>query len=184
MAATPDRFRFCPKAQRGASWSALRDADPSASVTWITDAVAGFGERLGVVLLSVPKTTPRDDAALGRFLEAWPRSVRLALELRDPSWADDAVHARLAEHGVALVATDVDGADEPDMRHVGGILYLRLRRTTYAPERIAAWSDRLAPFLDDGIDAYVFFRHDEDGSSAIAAETLAALSARSVAGNP
>jgi uncharacterized protein YecE (DUF72 family) len=136
------------------------------------------------VLLSVPKTTPRDDAALGRFLEAWPRSVRLAVELRDPSWADDAVHARLAEHGVALVATDVDGADEPDLRRVGGMLYLRLRRTTYAPERIAAWSDRLAPFLDDGIDAYVFFRHDEDGSSAIAAETLAALSARSAAGNP
>ncbi len=174
VAATPSPFRFCPKAQRGASWSALRDEDPTASVTWITDAIAGFGDRLGVVLLSVPKTTKRDDAALARFLAAWPPAIGLAVELTDPSWADDAVHGLLAEHGVALVATDVDGADEPDLRRIGETLYLRLRRETYSPDRIAVWADRLAPFLEDGLDAYVFFRHDADGSSALAAEALAA----------
>jgi uncharacterized protein YecE (DUF72 family) len=174
VAATPAHFRFCPKAQRGASWGAFRDEDPSASVTWITDAIAGFGDRLGVVLLSLPKTTRRDDAALARFLAAWPPAVGLAVELTEPSWADDAVHARLAEHGVALVATDVDGADEPDLRRIGGALYLRLRRAAYGPDRIARWGDRLAPFLEDGLDAYVFFRHDDDGGSALHAEGLAA----------
>ena len=172
VAATPDHFRFCPKAQRGASWSALREADPAPSVAWITDAVARFGSRLGLVLLSLPKMVTRDDEALARFLAAWPASVGLAVELMDPSWADDAVHARLAEHDVALVATDVDGADEPDLRRIGGSLYLRLRRTGYESDRIAAWADRLAPFLEDGLDVYAFFRHDDGGASALAAEAL------------
>ena len=30
------------------------------------------------------------------------------------------------------------------------------------------------PFLDDGMDAYVLFRHDEDGTSAVRAEAFAA----------
>jgi uncharacterized protein YecE (DUF72 family) len=182
VAATPIEFRFCPKAQRGASWSALRDADPAPSVAWISDAVAGFGTRLGLVLLTLPKTVGRDDDALGRFLAAWPRSVGLALELLDPSWADDAVHVRLAEHGVALVATDVDGVDEPDLRRIGRALYLRLRRTEYDRDRIAAWADRLAPFLEDDLDAYAFFRHDDDGASALNAEALASMLDRFVPG--
>ena len=31
-----------------------------------------------------------------------------------------------------------------------------------------------SPFLDDGMDAYVLFRHDEDGTSALHAEGFAA----------
>ena len=173
LAATSADFRFCPKAQRGAAWSALRADDPAASVAWLTDAVARFGPRLGVVLLSVPKTVTRDDAALARFLDAWPRSIGLAVELADPSWADDAVMERLLEHGVALVATDVEGPDEPDLRRTGEVLYLRLRRPDYDADRLAAWAARISPFLEDGLDVYVFFRHDEDGASALQAEALA-----------
>jgi uncharacterized protein YecE (DUF72 family) len=173
VAATPETFRFCPKAQRGASWGAFRSDDPAPSVGWLTGAVAGFGDRLGPVLLSLPPVVTRDDAALVRFLTAWPRSLGLALELAHPSWTDDAVHAILAEHGVSLVATDVDGPDEPDLRRSGRALYLRLRRREYDDEALARWSDRLAPFLEDGLDAYVFFRHDEDGTSALRAEALA-----------
>jgi uncharacterized protein YecE (DUF72 family) len=175
VAATPETFRFCPKAQRGASWGAFRAEDAGASVAWLTGAVEGFGSRLGLVLLSLPATVKRDDVALARFLGAWPRSVGLAVELADPSWADDEVYERLDEHGVSLVSIDVDDRDEPDLRRIGGTLYLRLRRRTYSPDDLARWADRLAPFLEDGLDAYVFFRHDEDGTSARRAEALAEL---------
>jgi uncharacterized protein YecE (DUF72 family) len=51
-------------------------------------------------------------------------------------------------------------------------LYLRLRRETYDDVALDAWADRLVPFLDDGRDAFVFFRHDEHGESALRAESL------------
>jgi uncharacterized protein YecE (DUF72 family) len=175
VAATPEHFRFCPKAQRGASWGAFRGDDPIPSVAWLTGAVEAFGTRLGLVLLSIPPTVKRDDDALDRFLDAWPRSVGLALELADPTWADDAVFAGLARHGVALVATDVDDADEPDLRRIGDALYVRLRRRAYDEADLARWAARLEAFLDDGLDVYAFFRHDEDGTSALRAEALGRL---------
>jgi uncharacterized protein YecE (DUF72 family) len=175
VAATPEGFRFCPKAQRGASWGAFRSEDPAASVAWLTGAVEGFGARLGLVLLSLPPTVKRDDAALERFLAAWPSSVGLAIELADPAWADDEVHALLSQHHVSLVATDVDDADEPDLRRIGEALYVRLRRRTYDEASLARWAARIEPFLSDGLDVYAFFRHDEDGASALRAERLAAL---------
>ena len=48
----------------------------------------------------------------------------------------------------------------------GRFLYLRLRRHDYAQDEIAAWADRLEPFLAAGDDAFVFFRHDEVGRGA------------------
>jgi uncharacterized protein YecE (DUF72 family) len=51
----------------------------------------------------------------------------------------------------------------------GPFLYLRLRRTDYDETALDAWARRLVPFLDDGADAYVLFRHDADGTSAIRA---------------
>jgi uncharacterized protein YecE (DUF72 family) len=175
VAATPEDFRFCPKAQRGASWGAFRADDPAAAVEWLTGAVEPFGPRLGRVLLSVPANVKRDDAALARLLAGWPSSIGLALELADPSWADDDVYARLSAEGIALVATDVDGADEPDLRRIGGALYVRLRRQVYDDASLARWAARIEPFLEDGLDVYAFFRHDEEGTSALRAEALGAL---------
>ena len=56
----------------------------------------------------------------------------------------------------------------------GPFLYLRLRRTAYSDEDLDAWAARVAPFLDAGLDAYAFFRHDETGISPGRAMALAA----------
>ena len=84
----------------------------------------------------------------------------------------------LREGGAALVATDVDDADEPPLRRIGAFLYLRLRRTVLTDTDVTAWSERLRPFVDDGMDTYVFFRHDHDGASAVRAELLQRLLGR------
>jgi uncharacterized protein YecE (DUF72 family) len=74
-----------------------------------------------------------------------------------------------------LCTTDLDDADGlPDIRRTGPFLYLRLRRTAYGEAELDAWARRLVPFLDDGMDAFVVFRHDEDGTSALVAEGFAA----------
>ncbi len=168
---SPD-FRFCPKAQRSTSWRAFAEPDPTDSIRWLTDALTGFADRLGSVLLSLRASVERDDETLERTLAAWPSDVPLALELLHLSWFVDEVRERASSHGVTLVATDLEGRDEPKLHDGGGFAYLRLRREVYAVGDIERWALRLEPILAGGTDVYVFFRHDEDGQMALNAETL------------
>jgi uncharacterized protein YecE (DUF72 family) len=175
LAATPDDFRFAVKAQRGSSFRALQ-VDPVESVAWLTTPLRRFGERLGTILFRVPDGVVRSDERLAGLLSAWPADLPLALEFQDPSWHVDEVYGAARDAGAAIVTTDLDVDAEPPMiRRSGTFLYLRLRRADYAPDDLARWLDRLEPFLADGIDAYVYFRHDEVGRGAELALELAAL---------
>jgi uncharacterized protein YecE (DUF72 family) len=173
--ATRDDFRFAVKAQRGSSWRALQ-VDPADSVAWLTTPLRRFGERLGTILFRVPDGVVRSDERLAGLLSAWPADLPLALEFQDPSWHVDEVFGAARDAGAAIVTTDLDVDPEPPtIRRSGPFLYLRLRRADYAPDELARWLDRLEPFLADGIDAYVYFRHDEVGRGAELALELAAL---------
>jgi uncharacterized protein YecE (DUF72 family) len=175
LAATPDDFRFAVKAQRGSSFRALQ-VDPVESVAWLTTPLRRFGERLGAILFRVPDGVVRSDERLAGLLSAWPTDLPLALEFQDASWHVDEVYGAARDADAAIVTTDLDVDAEPPMiRRSGPFLYLRLRRPDYAPDELARWLDRLEPFLADGIDAYVYFRHDEVGRGAELALELAAL---------
>jgi uncharacterized protein YecE (DUF72 family) len=178
LAATPPTFRFAVKAQRGSSWRAL-GVDPGTSVPWLTTPLRRFGERLGTVLFRVPVEIERDDARLAALLDCWPRDVPLTLEFQHPSWHVDETFGALVKVGAVLCVTDLDDLDEPPtIRRTGRFLYLRLRRTGYDETELAAWAARLEPFLAAGDNAFVFFRHDADGVSAIRALRLASLLGR------
>jgi uncharacterized protein YecE (DUF72 family) len=173
--AVPASFRFVVKAQRGASVRALH-GDPGESVPWLTGSLPEFGTRLGAVLFRVAGDVTRDDERLSTLLAAWPREIPLVVEAQHASWHVDETFAALRAAGAVLCTTDLDEqADPPDIRRTGPFLYLRLRRTTYDEADLDAWARRLVPFLDDGMDAFVLFRHDDDGSSAVQAEGFAAL---------
>ncbi len=177
LAATPDDFRFAVKAQKGGSWRAIR-VDPIESVPWLTTPLLRFGDRLGTVLFRVPEGVPRDDDRLAAMLAAWPRDLPLAMEFQDASWHVDETFATLSDAGAALVTTDLPDADEPlTIRRTGSLLYLRLRRPDYPPDELRRWLDRLEPFLADGVDALVYFRHDDAGRGAELALELASLAA-------
>ena len=163
LAATPDEFRFSIKAQRGGSFRALR-VDPATSVPWLTGPYRAFGARLGTVLFRVPEGVDRDDGRLAALLAAWPRDLPLTMEFQEPSWHVDETFEALAGAGAALCTTELpEDAEPPTIRRTGPFLYLRLRRHDYDPAELAAWADRLEPFLSAGDDAFVFFRHDEHG---------------------
>jgi uncharacterized protein YecE (DUF72 family) len=175
LAATPREFRFAVKAQRGGSYRSLF-VDPVASVPWLTEPLRRFGSRLGTILFRVPDTARRDDARLAAFLAAWPEDLPLTVEFQDPSWHVDEVFSALRESGAALCTTELP-EDEvpPTIRRTGAFLYLRLRRHDYDPDELAAWASRLQPFTADGLDAFVFFRHDEVGRGAELATAFRSL---------
>ncbi len=179
-AAVPTEFRFVVKAQRGASMRALMTT-PEESVAWLTERLDGFGDRLGAVLFRLPENIHRrddgtSDAALGRLLAAWPRSIPLVMEFLHASWHVDATFAALREAGAVLCTTELpDSEVPPDIRVTGTGLYLRLRRHDYTIPELAAWAARIQPFLDAGHPAFVFFRHDDSGRAAELAAEMTAL---------
>ncbi|OGN84784.1 MAG: hypothetical protein A2X23_09895 [Chloroflexi bacterium GWC2_73_18] len=162
LAATPPGFRFASKAHQAVSHRArLRSPE---QVEWLAGGMRLFGERLGCVLVQTPANLARDDARLAGFLAAWPRELPVAFEFRHPSWLDDAVLALLTEHGAALCAAEHDGDPEPPrLFATAPHLYLRLRRDAYTDAELDAWVGRVVPFLDDGRDVYLFFKHDGPG---------------------
>ncbi len=177
LGATPADFRFAVKAQRSSSFRSLQ-VDPAESVAWLTGPFRRFGERLGTVLFRVPDGVQRDDERLAGLLGAWPADLPLAMEFQEASWHVDETFAALAAVGAALVTTDLPDVDDPPtIRRTGPLLYLRLRRADYPPDELRRWLDRLQPFLADGVDALVYFRHDDVGRGAELALELAGLAA-------
>jgi len=165
LAATPVDFRFVVKAQRGGSMRAFGIA-AAETMQWLTTPYRAFGDRLGCVLYRVPDKMRRDDTKLRLLLDAWPTDMPLTLEFQDPTWHSDEIFDLLRANNAALCATDIDDQDTPDLRRTGKHIYLRLRRTSYSEDELAVWADRLQVFLADGVDCYVFFRHDDSGESA------------------
>ncbi len=162
LAATPDDFRFSVKAQRGGSFRAFKEPPPG--MPWLTDPYRAFGERLGTVLMKVPDGVRRDEGRLEAFLAAWPRDMPLTVEFKDATWHVDETIEALIDAGAALCTTESpDDETPPTIRRTGPFLYLRLRRHDYDAAEIAAWAARIEPFLRDGVDAFVFFRHDPVG---------------------
>jgi uncharacterized protein YecE (DUF72 family) len=171
LASTPGDFRFSVKAQRGGSgWAFTRD--PRSTLAWLTRPFRDFGTRLGAVLFRVVVAREPADGRLDRLLDAWPAELPLALEFQHSSWHVDDVFETLRARNAALCVTDLPAGDEPTLRATCPFVYLRLRRDDYAPADLTKWAERLRPFLDDGRDAYVFFKHDEHGR---APELAAAL---------
>jgi uncharacterized protein YecE (DUF72 family) len=184
LAATPESFRFAVKAQRGGSFRSLA-VSPAESVPWLTEPLRRFGERLGTILFRVPDGVSRDDDRLAALLAAWPRELPLTMEFQDASWHVDEVFAALASAGAALCTTELpEDAEPPTIRRTGPFLYLRLRRHDYSTEELAAWAARLEPFVDDGLDAFVFFRHDDAGRGAELALEFEDLTGSAPGGEP
>jgi uncharacterized protein YecE (DUF72 family) len=173
LAATPDRFRFVVKAQRGGTMRSF--ADPVAGLPWLTDPYRRFGDRLGAVLFRIPDSSRRDLDRLGTFLRAWPRDLPLVVDMRDHTWHDAETAGMLSAAGAARCVTDAPDEPVTALVRTASPVYLRLRRHDYTTSELQRWHERIAPLLEDGDDAYVFFRHDEAGRGGELAVTFAAL---------
>lgn len=170
-AAAPAGFRFALKASRRIT-HLKRLRDVAEETAYFVASAAALGPRLGALLFQLPPNLKLDLERLDTFLALLPEGTRAAFEFRHPSWEDDAVRERLRARGFALVLADVEDAPAPAFAATAPWAYLRLRRPGYAPGELAAWLDRLRS-ADLG-EAFVFFKHEDEGAAPrLAAELLA-----------
>ncbi len=118
-----------------------------------------LGERLGCIRLVVP--TPRDDGLLELLLGSVDPAIRWALDLRDESW--DGVETRLADVGAARV---------DDWQAPAGWCYLRFRDPPYDETALDRLAARIRPLVDDDVDVFAFFRHEDEPTAPRYAQRL------------
>jgi uncharacterized protein YecE (DUF72 family) len=106
----------------------------------------------------------------------------VAVELRHPSWADDAVFGILERHGAAYCV--MSGAGLPCvLTATAPLVYVRLHGPdhdhlyagSYSDDDLRWWATRIDEWQRAGRDVHGFFNNDGAGNAVRDAATMAAL---------
>jgi len=157
---TPDGFTFTLKAPRRITHDSKLQRVEDLTQTFCRTA-ATLGSKLGVLLFQLPPNFKRDDAVFAAFIDTLPEGTRAAFEFRHPSWHDDAVFAALRNRNLALCIADSEKMSTPVVM-TADYAYFRLRDEGYQPADIDTWSRTIRGLGGIG-DAYVYFKHEEQG---------------------
>jgi uncharacterized protein YecE (DUF72 family) len=143
---TPDGFRF-----------AVKMPHPN-RLAMFTERVRALGERLGPVRIVIQQA--RDDELLARLLDSLDPELSWALDFRHDSWAG-------VDTGGAIAVDALEGA--------APFRYLRLREPPYDDAALATWARRIRPVLDEGVDVYLYFKHEDEPTAPAYARRLLEL---------
>jgi uncharacterized protein YecE (DUF72 family) len=172
-AAVPARFRFVLKApQRITHFARLRDVDDP--VRFFCDTARLLGPRLGPLLFQLPPNFTVDTGRLADVLALLPPDVRAAFEFRNPTWFTEEVYTRLAGRNAALCIADNDDGATPVVA-TADWGYLRLRASGYDDDDLRAWLATMHRIGPRWRDAFVFFKHEDEGTGPALAARLAKL---------
>jgi uncharacterized protein YecE (DUF72 family) len=170
-AQVPESFRFSIKAtQRITHIKRLKNAVEETK--YLLDTARLMEARLGVVLFQLPPNMKKDSERLKDFLAQLPDDLRAAFEFRHETWFDDEVFGLLKAKNCALVVSDTDEKPLTEIIGTASWGYLRLRRTMYQKDDLAQWMQRVQSQAWQ--DAFVFFKHEDEGTGPkLAAQFLA-----------
>jgi uncharacterized protein YecE (DUF72 family) len=172
---TPEHFRFVLKASRRITHM-QRLKEVGELVDYLFKTAATLGQKLGPILFQLPPHMKKDVDRLRTFLDLVPADRKVALEFRNASWFEDDVFEALRAKDAALCVAETEPNDKE-----GGELkvplvatapfgYLRLRRAEYSDADLAAWAARMRG--QGWSEAYVFFKHEDDGTAPVFALRL------------
>lgn len=177
----PEGFRFVLKASQSITHR-RRLKDVEEPLEYLLATSAALGNRRGPLLVQLPPNMKKDGERLDRFLDLVPRTTKVALEFRHPSWFEEDVYDVLRAHGAALCVADTD-------EDVGPLVpttdwgYLRLRREGYDAAALQDWKTRIEQ--PSWTEAWTFFKHEDEGTGpALASRFLALFASASHAGDP
>jgi uncharacterized protein YecE (DUF72 family) len=150
-AATPAGFKFAPKL----------NAHRLSELATFEERARKLGDRLGPIRMLVGSA--RDEGFLQLALGSVDPELRIAFDFRHDSW--DCVELPLPDNAVRV--DDLD-ASAP-------FRYLRLREPPYSDSDLEEWAGRIRPLVDNDVEVYCYFRHEDEPTAPRYAERLAEL---------
>lgn len=167
----PAGFTMSVKAHRGLSHF-RRLADPAEWVDRLQRCQRALGERREAVLVQLRADMARNDERLDQFLAAVPTWIRIALELRHPSWDDPAVYDILERHRAAYVITSGLGLSCID-RATTDFVYVRMHGPdtdppyagSYSDTELRWWAERIRRWESEDRRVVVYFNNDGQGNA-------------------
>ena len=167
--ALPSGFLMSVKAPRGLT-HARRLRAPEPWVQRLSSAWHELGDRRGVLLVQLGPADERDDERLDHFLALLPPWMRVAVELRHPSWYHEDVFALLERRSAAYCV--MSGAGLPCvLRATAPWVYVRLHGPdpnslyagSYSAEEIRWWAARIQEWEQSGHEVFAYFNNDGHG---------------------
>jgi uncharacterized protein YecE (DUF72 family) len=148
---TPANFRFCPKLPRSVSHAGQLMPHLSEAQRFV-DLMRNLGTRLGPMFLQLPpRYSPKLNNDLQKFLAAWPREVKLAIEVRHLDWFGEPHHSVLNDllraHDVARVLIDTRPIRNlPDAKIEGGKVQVLVEQAQERKPDVPLLPERTASF--------------------------------------
>jgi len=172
--AVPADFRFVLKAPEQITHR-KRLQEVGDALSGFLAIAAQFKKRLGPLLFQLPPNFKKDLSRLRTFLALLPLERRVAFEFRHPSWFDDETFELLRAHQTALCIADAE--DDLAVPIVATTAWgcLRLRRPDYDEAALKTWVKQVRQ--QGWQDAFVFFKHEDEGKGPQLAKRFLELAA-------
>ncbi|MBM3751673.1 MAG: DUF72 domain-containing protein [Acidimicrobiia bacterium] len=157
----PDGFSYTLKAPKRITHD-RRLVDCAEAMAMFVESARRLQEHLACLLFQLPPNFRVDIGKLEAFLALIPSDLRAACEFRHDSWHCDDVFGLLSKHNVALCIADMGDKTTPlvaTAKHG----YFRLRDEGYGPADITKWTGTVKGFADKWTDAFVYFKHEDEG---------------------
>jgi uncharacterized protein YecE (DUF72 family) len=156
----PAGFKFVLKVpQRITHMRRLKDAEPD--VSYLLKTANALQDRLGPLLFQLPPYLRKDVPRLREFLPLLGANSRAAFEFRHQSWFDDEIFEVLRENHATLCIAEAENDLHIPFVSTADWGYLRLRRSDYGDDELAAWVERVRQ--QQWQDAFIFFKHEDAG---------------------
>jgi uncharacterized protein YecE (DUF72 family) len=147
-AETPEGFRFSVKLP----------AHFSRQLGVFQERVSLLGERLGPIRVAVQQAA--DPGLLALLFGSLDPALRVAFDFHHESWDG-------LDVSPGIRVNDWD-ADAP-------FRYLRFREPPYSADELEHFASRIRPLLDNGVEVYAYFRHEDEPTAPRYAEQLLTL---------
>ena len=171
----PDSFRFVCKARQSIThFKRLKDCQEDTDYLLAVTSV--LGPKQGPLLFQLPPNFKKDVSRLSAFLSYIGKRAPLTFEFRHSSWYDDEVYACLREHGCPLCTADMDEEPVSEIVPTADWGYLRLRRVEYDDKALQNWLAKIK--AQQWKEAFVFFKHEDEGTGPKLAARLIELGAK------
>lgn len=160
-AQAPEGFRYVLKAPKRITHE-RRLVDCADTLAVFCESARGLGPHRGPLLFQLPPNLKCDLGRLESFLAVMPADIEAAFEFRHDSWHTDEVWALLRAKGAALCIADFGDKTTPTVA-TARYGYFRLRDEGYTPADFDRWADIVEAQSEQWDDAWVFFKHEEEG---------------------